>query len=204
MSLKNKNKADGTTEEKIKEAAHKLFTQKGYNAVKTRDIAKEAGINLALLNYYFRSKEKLFEIITKENFEQFMQNISEIINDKKTGIWQKIDLLVTNYIDMLSKNPDMPFFVLSHSKQDPQRMKIREKFMESYFMKQVQKAVKSGEISPVDPPNLMFNIMGLTIFPFVGRHILQNNNGISHEQFISLMQARKKMIPKWIEAMLKA
>ncbi len=204
MSLKNNNKTDATTEEKIVEAARKLFTEKGFDAVKTRDIADEAGINLALLNYYFRSKKKLFEIITKENFGHFILIISEIVNDKKTSIRQKIEILVANYIDMFSINPDMPLFVLSHAKHYAQEMKIREKFMDSYFLKQVQKAIISEEIKPIDPTNLLFNIMGLTIFPFAGRHIFQNKNGITKEQFTALMQDRKKMIPIWIEAMLKA
>ena len=67
-SIQIKKKTESlSTEEKIKAAASKLFTQKGFAAVKTRDIVQEAGINLALLNYYFRSKEQLFEIIMKEN-----------------------------------------------------------------------------------------------------------------------------------------
>ena len=68
---KKKKIDDGSTEQKIKEAARKLFTEKGFDAVKTRDIAEEAGLNLALLNYYFRSKEKLFEIIMLENLGHF-------------------------------------------------------------------------------------------------------------------------------------
>ena len=63
---------DLSTEEKIKAAAKKLFTQKGFAATRTRDIAEEAGINLALLNYYFRSKEKLFELVMKENVQLFL------------------------------------------------------------------------------------------------------------------------------------
>ena len=65
MAPKVKIKTDDSTESKLREAARKLFTRDGYAAVKTRDIAKEAGLNLALLNYYFRSKEKLYEIIVK-------------------------------------------------------------------------------------------------------------------------------------------
>lgn len=68
MAKQLKKKIDQTTEEKIKIAARKLFTRKGFAAVKTRDIAEEAGINLALLNYYFRSKEKLFKLIMEESF----------------------------------------------------------------------------------------------------------------------------------------
>ena len=54
-----------STEEKILEAASKVFTEKGFAGTRTRDIAEHAGINLALLNYYFRSKEKLFEQVMK-------------------------------------------------------------------------------------------------------------------------------------------
>jgi AcrR family transcriptional regulator len=196
--------ADKSAEQKIIEAARILFTQKGYSEIKTRDIAKKAGINIALLNYYFRSKEKLFEIVSRENFEEFIQVIAQIVNGQKTDIWQKIELLVKNYIEMLTLNPDMPLFVLTQTKQDPQRMKMRQKITESYFMKQVQVAIKSGEINPINPNQLIMNILSLTIFPFAGRHILQNNNGISLKQFNKLMQERKKMIPVWIKAMLKA
>ena len=66
MAGKIKKEPNLSTEEKIKAAARKVFMEKGYGASRTRDIAEEAGINLALLNYYFRSKEKLFnEIIQK-------------------------------------------------------------------------------------------------------------------------------------------
>ncbi|HTB05595.1 MAG TPA: TetR/AcrR family transcriptional regulator [Bacteroidia bacterium] len=203
MAVAKKKKTDGTTEEKIIGAARKLFTQKGYDATKTRDIAKEAGINLALLNYYFRSKEKLFEIIMKENMGQFMEVISGIINNEETSIEQKIESLVNNYIDMLMRLPDMPLFVMNHIKEDPERMEMRQKFMGSHFMKQVQKGIKSGEIAPMHPMNMMLNIVGLTIFPFVARHMFQNSGGITIEQFGSLMQERKRLIPKWIAAMLK-
>ena len=54
-----------TTEEKIIRAADKIFTQKGYAATRTREIAEEAGTNLALLNYYFGSKEKLFRNVLR-------------------------------------------------------------------------------------------------------------------------------------------
>src|SRR5215467_3762775 len=104
--VKNKTRQkaamDISTEEKIKHAARKLFTQKGYAGVRTRDIAAEAGINLALLNYYFRSKEKLFDIIMMENFKQFLQGIAMNIFDEKLSFEEKIEKLVIAYIDMLT------------------------------------------------------------------------------------------------------
>ncbi len=203
MATIRKKKVEESAEKKILDAARKLFTEKGYDAIKTRDIAKEAGINLALLNYYFRSKEKLFEIIMKENMGGFMEVITGIVNNEKTSIKEKIETLVANYIEMLTLNPDMPLFVINYARRDDQRIKMREKFMNSYFIKQIHQARKAGKIANINPTNLMLNIVALTIFPFVGRRMLQNSNGLTPQQFNELMQERKKMIPKWIEAMLK-
>src|ERR1700740_1080562 len=113
---KSKKKEEISAEEKIKAAARKLFTEKGFDAVKTRDIAAEAGINLALLNYYFRSKEKLFDKIMQENMKSFMQGLEGILNDEHTGLEEKITLLVEYYLDMLIRNPDIPLFILSHAR----------------------------------------------------------------------------------------
>ncbi len=200
MATVKKKRSGESAEKKIVEAARKLFTEKGYYAIKTRDIAKEAGINLALLNYYFRSKEKLFAIIMKENTVRFMQIITEIVDDEKTSIEKKISMLVTNYIDMLSLNPDMPLFIMSHAQRDDQRIRMREKMMSSFFMKQIQQAIKSGKVANINPANLMMNIVSLTIFPFIARHVMQ---GLTPKQFNELMEERKRMIPLWIEAMLK-
>ncbi len=203
MNAKKPSNTDTSTEEKIIGAARKLFMQKGFEGTKTRDIANEAGINLALLNYYFRSKENLFEIIMKENMGQFMQVISEIVNNEKTSIEAKIEELVNNYITMLMRLPDMPLFVMNNLKNNPERIEMTQKFMGSHFMKQVQQAIKSGEIAPMNPMNMMLNIVGLTIFPFVARPMFQSASGINQEQFNALMIERKKLIPKWIAAMLK-
>src|SRR6201987_5095264 len=102
-----------STEEKIKQAARKIFMQKGYAATRTRDIAEEAGINLALLNYYFRSKEKLFDIIMLESLQSFRQSMVNVLNDKKTSLENKVETLVNNYLDLLLAQPEIPLFVLS-------------------------------------------------------------------------------------------
>ena len=81
MAKKKSVEVDLSTEEKIKEAAKKVFLKKGYAATRTRDIAEEAGINLALLNYYFRSKEKLFDLIMLEKLEKFFGVIAPVLNN---------------------------------------------------------------------------------------------------------------------------
>ncbi len=204
MATIKKKKDEVSTEQKIIAAARTLFTQKGFDAVKTRDISKEAGINLALLNYYFRSKEKLFEMIMLENMQKFFEGFSLIVNDEKTSYTKKIEHIVNNYIDMLLLAPDTPLFVLSQARSNPKKIVARKIFLSSFFMKQIQAAIKSGEIAEVNIMHLMMNIVSMSIFPFIARPMFLNKEGgVTQEQFIEIMQERKKLIPKWIEATLK-
>ncbi len=112
-----------TTEEKILLSASKVFlTEKGFAGTRTRDIA-EAGINLALLNYYFRSKEKLFEQVMKVKMVLLFRQIVPILTNEKTNLEEKIDLVSNKYFEILSKNPNLPLFVLS----EMQKKKLRSK-----------------------------------------------------------------------------
>ena len=158
--------ADNSAEQKIKEAAKRLFTQKGYSATKTRDIAAEAGINLALLNYYFRSKEKLFDIIMMENLQQFAMGILTIMMDNEKKLDEKIEILVDNYIDMLSANPDLPFFVLNEMRKSTPHLPINIETVigpiRAQFMEKLRKEGNEGKEINVNPfhiianPNLRF------------------------------------------------
>src|SRR5690349_7625597 len=104
MSKAKKLETDASTEEKIKEAARKVFLRKGYSATRTRDIAEESGINLALLNYYFRSKEKLFHIVMEEKFDKLFGTIIPILNEGSTTLDKKVELLASHYVNMLNEN----------------------------------------------------------------------------------------------------
>jgi AcrR family transcriptional regulator len=197
-------KADSSTEEKIKAAARKLFTKNGFAATKTRDIAQEAGINLALLNYYFRSKEKLFEIVMLENIGHFFQGVMLIVNDEATGFYKKIQLLVDFYISRLIDNPDVPLFVLNEARTNPKNLPLQFNLMDSYFMKQFMKEMKKGRIKKINPGHLMVNILGLTIFPFAARPMIQKIRHITDAEFRELMLERKELVPEWIKLMLEA
>src|SRR3954468_13817719 len=100
-SKKAKPEVDSSTEEKIKNAARSVFHKKGFAATRTRDIAEAAGINLALLNYYFRSKEKLFNLIMMETFSGFIKSIIIIFNDETTSLENKVETIASAYIDLL-------------------------------------------------------------------------------------------------------
>jgi len=197
---------EASAEEKIKEAARKLFTKKGFAATRTRDIAEEAGINLALLNYYFRSKQKLFDLVMLENFKQFIQGISVKVYDETATMGEKIEQIATAYIDFLTLHPDLPLFILNELRSNPSKIaeQINEEVspMRSHLLKQLQAAGKAGKIPALDPFHFIANLIGLTVFPFVGRPILQRVTGANDEKFNAMMQERKKLVPIWLKAML--
>lgn len=198
---------DASTEEKIKDAAKKIFLRKGYAATRTRDIAQEAGLNLALLNYYFRSKEKLFDIIMMENLQHFIEGIREILNDKQTTLDRKVETVVATYIDLLKQQPDLPLFVLHELRTDPKQLikKIdREKFINrSYFMQQLREGIKEGKIAAIHPMHFLVNVIALTVFPFVASPIVQHIGALKQQDFNAFMDERKKLIPSWIKTMMK-
>lgn len=207
MAKVTKQEKDHSTEEKIKIAARKIFHQKGFAATRTRDIAEESGINLALLNYYFRSKEKLFEIIMSESLEGFFSSLSLVFNDPKTSFEEKIDLIIARYIDSLTENPNIPIFILSELRNNPQEMVKRagtkKAFLQSFFLEQFHEEIKAGRIKPIDPLHFVMNILGLTVFPFVGSPMLKGLGNIDQPKFETMMEERKKLIPIWIKTILK-
>jgi AcrR family transcriptional regulator len=194
-------KPDLSTEEKIKEAARKVFTSKGYAATRTRDIAEEAGINLALLNYYFRSKEKLFEIIMVEKMKKFFAFIMPVIYDEATSLEFKIESISSNYIDLLLSNPDLPFFVLGEIRNNPDlilHVAQKKDFLKnSVFIKQIR------EKTTGDPYQFFLNLLSLCIFPFISRPVFKKLTDADDQQFKSMMMERKKLIPAWLKAILK-
>lgn len=200
---KKRIQTDSSAEEKIKAAARKLFTKKGFSAARTRDIAEEAGINLALLNYYFRSKEKLFDIVMMENLQLFLTGIGVALQDEKSSLNEKIILIVDSYINMLKANPDLPVFVLSEIRANPEKlignMNIKSLLIESVFFKQLTQATK-GKIHPL---HLLMNLLGMTVFPFVAKPLIQNAGNISQPDYERMMEDRKKMIPIWFDSLIK-
>ena len=115
MALKKKDKS---TEERILEAAKKVFVQKGMAGARMQDIADEAGINKALLHYYFSNKEKLFEMIFLEAASKLFPRINAIFSSDQP-LFEKIESFCEEYIAVVMENPYLPLFVLYEINQDP-------------------------------------------------------------------------------------
>ena len=203
MAKKKQPQSGLSTEEKIKEAARKVFTRKGYAATRTRDIAEAAGINLALLNYYFRSKEKLFGMVMLEKAQQLFGILLPVLKDPSTKLETKIELIVSSYIDMISKNPDLPLFVLSEIRYQKEGIKnvlpIEQIMKDISFIKQLK--AKRPDINPLQ---FLFSILGMTVFPFIAEPAFDAIGMIHKKGFALMMEERKKLVPLWVKAMLKA
>jgi len=181
---------DSTTESAILDAAKHVFIHKGFEGARMQEIADEAGINKALLHYYFRSKDKLFEAVFIDAFVKFVPTILITLNSN-SPLFKKIEVFVEHYIDVLSKNPFIPGFILHELSHNTERLTkiIRTVGLSpDMFADQVEAEVKAGNINPVDPRDLLVNMLAMCIFPFVGKPILKvvlfKNNEEDYAQFL--------------------
>lgn len=203
---KNESVSDPSTEEKIKNAARIVFHKKGFAAARTRDIAEEAGINLALLNYYFRSKEKLFNLIMIDTLSNFFESVSEIINNPDTTFEEKIVQFASGYIDLLFSESDIPVFIFSEIRNNPeellQKIDIKNAIFNSVFNRQFNEAVNEGKIQQQNFFQFMMNFIGLIVFPFVAKPMLKALGKLEEKEFNNIIEERKKLIPLWVKALL--
>ena len=190
-----------STEDKILLAASKVFIEKGFSGARTRDIAEEAGINLALLNYYFRTKEKLFEQVMKVKIVLLFGQIIPIVTNEKTDLEEKIDLASVKYFEILSKNPNLPIFILSEIQKKTSDIKsilpFEKVLNNSIIIKQIRE--KKPELNPF---HFLLNFLSMTAFPFVVKPILQSFDFMNNDEFQNFVEERKILVPMWIKMML--
>lgn len=205
---KEEKELDTSTEEKIKEAARIVFHKKGFAATRTRDIADEAGINLSLLNYYFRSKEKLFELIMLETLGEFVKGLVMVLNDRESTLLEKVSAIAEHYIDSIKDKPEIPGFIVSEIRNNVnnilEKIPVREILAESFFVQQLDAEIKKGTLKEVSPIQFIMNVLGMVLFPFIAQPMIMSGTGLINQEFSALMEERKKLIPIWVQAMFKA
>jgi AcrR family transcriptional regulator len=193
---------DLNTEEKIKVAAAKIFEEKGFERTKNKDIADEAGINPALLNYYFRSKEKLFDAILIDKIQTFFGVLFPILNDPKVTLYDKIDILVDKYFKLLKENPHLAFFLMNelhnHKTNFSKIFKNLPLLEEISIIKQFKEAN-----STVNPIQFVINLMSMTVLPFIFANAISDYEIFDKDEIDVIFEERRKMIPIWIREMLQ-
>ena len=190
------------TEEKIIASAEKLFYQKGKAGTSMQDIADDAGINRTLLNYYYRSKDQLFEAVFRQAMSRFVPNLASVLG---TDIPFKdyVPLMVETIIDTMLENPQIPIFVLQELSSNPKRMPEMIKEMGIDPAKVVAKMEADSSVFPIanmDPRQIILNLISLCIFPFAAKPVVLDilYNG-DNEAYIEAMKVRKVLLPRIIE-----
>lgn len=200
------NKSSIKTKEKILATATELFLKKGVDRVGVREIATEAGINLSLMNYYFQSKEKLFETIFDTLVKERAITIREIL-EADIPIEKKITDYTHAYIDILLEKPILVSFVLSVIHRDPEKIKKMGSILALYnsekFCNQLAKEAKAGQIKMVDPEQLYISLISLIIFPFAIKELIIDRNSFESEQYVNFIKARKEHISEMVISYIK-
>lgn len=195
------NDKDLNTEQKILLAAKKVFVEKGLEGARMQEIADEAGINKALLHYYFRSKDKLFEGVFRDAFFRLLPTVLSVLKEE-IPLFDKIRLFTEQYIDIFNENRYIPGFVLHELSRNPQRIVTlitSTGIQPEFFMEQVHEEVERGTIRPIDPRELVVNMLAMCIFPFVAAPILQNIIFLKDRgAFDAFIEERKRTVPEFI------
>ncbi|MDH3709183.1 MAG: TetR/AcrR family transcriptional regulator [Cyclobacteriaceae bacterium] len=197
---------NSTTENRIKEAARKIFIKKGLAGARMQEIADEAKINKAMLHYYYRNKEQLFKKIFEEVAAEFVPKIFSILGEDRP-LEVKVQDFVSHYLDMLTRNPFLPLFVLSELRSQPEFFEnavgIKRSGILEKLAVQLKAEAKAGHIKPISPANFMANLMSLSIFPFLAQPMLQLIFSMNTQEFKNFIEERKQLIPQFIMSSLK-
>ena len=195
------------TQSTILETARKEFVQNGYAGTRMQEIADKAGINKAMLHYYFRSKEQLYHQIIIQTLDFVMPQVAKAM-EHSGSFWETTEKIVETYINTLSEHPDIPIFIMSELAQQQKRfveeLKKRADLFPAVqgFMMKMMNEMQSGQLRQMPPNHLILNIMGITIFPFLAKPIFSTIFEVSTHDFNVLMQERKVVIMDFLKQAL--
>ena len=191
------------TEDLIKEAARKVFTSKGLSASRMEDIAAEAGVTKALVNYYYRSKERLFEAIFQEEMLELTENTRRILENNQMSILDKIRGIIYGDFDVFLKNPGLPLFVMSEMARNPClvddcKAHLPKSNLLDDFVQQINKEVALGNLKAVDARMLWIDMLSLITMPFVAKSFVAHLLHLNDEAYLQLMHTRKTHVAEFI------
>jgi len=195
------------TEQLILQAARKVFIKKGLDGARMQEIADEAGINKALLHYYFRSKDKLFAMIFQEEIGKFFPKMFNIMSSPDISFEEKIRIFVDNYITIFLNNPFLPSFIIREINSNPEN--VHQYFVKSGFNPEIVKLAISSlaqqlNLSFEDARHFMINMISLCIFPFAGRPLIEKILFTDDKsEYTKFLEERKIIVAEFLINALK-
>ena len=198
---------DKQTEEKIFEAATEVFTERGMDGARMQDIADHAGINKALLHYYYRTKDHLFNAVFEKIAGQMFKKFATVF-DEKLSLEEKIRFFFKEHITFLQKNPRLPGFLLNEINRNPGRIKklIQQIDVNKLWLTleaQHKDELKKYNITRETMPQLMSSIAAISVFPFAARGILEGIFEKMNINFNDYMEERKEYAADFVIKAIK-
>jgi TetR/AcrR family transcriptional regulator len=205
---------DGRTEQRILDAAHAVFVRRGTAGARMQEIARQAGVNQALLHYYFRSKEQLAEAAFARAASQFMPAVIDVMAGGGE-LEDKVRRIVALELDHLSRAPFLPGYILGEVTHRPERAAqliaamagqtaddIRPRVFGT-LKAQLDARVAAGTLRPIAPQAFMVNLMALCIFPFAARPMLMTMLGLDEDGFARFIARRRDELPAFFMGALR-
>ncbi|MBU3658669.1 MAG: TetR/AcrR family transcriptional regulator [Flavobacteriales bacterium] len=189
-------KNDLTTEQKIKAAAREVFIAKGFAACSTREIAKVSGMNVALVNYYFRSKTELFKLVFQDAMEEFVNSMVEVFSSDKS-LEDKIRLLIEQEYEFLSRHPELPGFIVNELHREEGYEvdgSYFEKLLNTGIVEECQRACAAGKMREIDLISLTLLIMSNCDFPFMSKNLMKGIHKLSNDAYENQLNTHKKIV----------
>ena len=188
------------TEQKIFEAAQQVFLEHGTARARMQEIADAAGINKAMLHYYFRSKDRLSEAVFQEALGHFLPRIFGVLTGDQP-LEEKVETVMQEYTGFLSENPHLPGFVIHEINHHPERAK---QFVRSIgtpdlgpLRAQLAQQVEDGTLRPISVEQFVTNLIALCVFPFVARPMLELVLDLDNDGFEDFIDQRRDELPSF-------
>lgn len=189
------------TEELIKEKAKRVFFQKGLLNATTQETADEAGVNRALIHYYFRSREHMLQILLDETIQEKRDRVRTCLSAPAP-----FHIRIANYINVLVdlglKYPYLENFIIHETARNPERSReicSRDRVKTSDLLRDdLQKEIEAGRLAPISAEHFMINLSALTNYPLLAKGILQTIHGMSDSAYRKFLVERKRVIYRTI------
>jgi AcrR family transcriptional regulator len=193
------------TEDRILEAARTVFHRKGFNGARMQEIATLTNINKALLYYYFRNKELLFERVFNDTFSQLAAKIGDILMPDMP-LMSKVEGFGNLYPNFISEHSYVMQFLINALQDRPERLRdiiMKQNINPCLFLEKIKKQLRDEMGIDMDPLHLYVNLLALVIFPVVARPLLQSIFSLSDEKMAMFLEERKTIIPVFFNNAMK-
>ena len=184
-------------EQLILEAAEKEFLEKGYDGARTTSIAKAAGVTHAMLHYYFRTKELLFERIIDKKMEEIVPLMTHLFGNSDLPLVKRIEEAISVHFDFVIANPDLPRFLIDEVLPDTERCHLYKSkitnviYLFDSIQREVNDAASKGEVELFNVLLLFQSILSLNIIPSIMANMIENLIGDNKQAVETFMAQRK-------------